>query len=111
MDVVLVRDRYVDSVAVVRRAPLHAAHVPAGTDERVPDEFPGLRVEDDVDTALLTDADDGALVMSVANLKNIRAGTTQDPTCRRRSAGCRTLGAPRYGCRLGAARSLPGGVT
>ena len=45
-------------VAVVGRAPLEAALVAAGADERVPDELPGLRVEEVVDAALPAEADD-----------------------------------------------------
>src|SRR5258707_743775 len=54
----MVRDRSVDAIAIERRAPLHAALVAAGADEGVPDERAGLRIEEDVDAALLAEPDD-----------------------------------------------------
>ena len=44
--------------SVERRAPLHPALVSAGADERVPDELPGLRIEQDIHTALSAEPDD-----------------------------------------------------
>src|SRR5882724_8548354 len=61
-DVVMVRDRHVNAIAVERCAPLHAALITAGTNEGVPDERAGLRVEERVDTALRPDPDDVAPV-------------------------------------------------
>jgi hypothetical protein len=72
--VVLVRERDVDPAAVVGRAPFEAALITARTDQRVPDERSGLRVEDDVNATLLPDADDGALALATADLKDVCSG-------------------------------------
>src|SRR5205823_2219916 len=85
------------------RPPLHATLVAAGADERVPDELPGLRVEDNVDAALLADADDVALVLTVADLEDVRPRAAEIPLL---AVG---LGrAPGDGDRLRAARAHPG---
>src|SRR6516225_6188387 len=110
-DVVLVRNRHVDPVAVISRAPLHPTHVTARPDERIPDEISGLRVEDDVDAALFPNADDRALVPAVANLEDVRTGTTEVPFVATMQGVVGRRGAPGDLRRLRPARSLPGGVS
>src|SRR4029077_4446259 len=94
-NVMVVRDRRVDAIAVERRAPLHPALVAARTDERIPDELAGPGVEQRVDAALAADADDVAAVSLDetpapvvivaapvpidANLEAVRAGAAEIP--------------------------------
>ena len=57
-NVVMIRDRRVDAIAVERRAPLHPALIAAGADKGVPDELSGVRIEEGVDAALPAEPDD-----------------------------------------------------
>src|SRR5439155_14673479 len=62
-NVMMVRNRHIDAAAIERGAPFHAALVATRTDERVPDESAGLRIEKRVDPALRADADDVARML------------------------------------------------
>src|SRR5580765_7374970 len=98
----LVRDRGVDAVAVGRRAPLHAALVASRADEGVPKELARLRVEEDVDAALPTEADDVVRAAALAERADVRAGAAEVPLL------AVVLGsAPGHRRRLRAARAEP----
>src|SRR5262245_4701369 len=102
-DVVLVGDRAVDPRAVVRRSPLEAALVAARADERVPDEVARLRVEHDVDAALLAEADDVALLpLAELQLEDVRRRAAEIPLL-----AVRLCAAPRHRRGLRAACALP----
>src|SRR6516165_669492 len=103
----LVRNGHVDSVVLVSGAPLHTTHITAGADQRVPDETSGLRVENDIDAALLADTDDGALAPAAANLEDVRPGTTEVPFVAPIEWVVGFRGAPGDLRRLRGARSLP----
>src|SRR5438132_5819521 len=98
----MIRDRRVDAVAIERRAPLHAALIASGTDERVPDEVSGLRVEKRVDAALPSEADDVAPVPVHPQPHDVHARAADVPFF---AVGFRS--APPHRERLSAARLQP----
>ena len=98
----MVRDRRVDADAVERRTPLHAALITAGTEERVPDELSGLRVEERVDAALASESDDVAPMSTHSHPHDVHAGAADIPFLPV-GFGC----APRHRERLTAARLQP----
>ena len=79
----VVADRGIDPIPVVRRAPLDAAGIRAGTDEPAPEVLTGGRVERPVHAALLSDADDVARPAFTRTLKTFAPAPAKSQTLNR----------------------------
>src|SRR5215471_16946558 len=103
---VLIGKRYVNAVTVVCRAPFEATLVTARTDQCVPDELSGARVQNDVHAAFFAHADH----VATFDLEHVRAGASKIPLVSAIQWMVGLRGAPSDHSRLRGAGAFPRGM-